>query len=232
MAASRREQTRRRSRGEPTADAPPARQPRRTRSARRCCNSSAKPICGRPSAIRPRTSWRTKKSCRTRTFCSAAISRRRARRSSRVSLGALHPGAADRRAEGRSLRSAAAQSAGAVADVAGESAARPRDGEPDLAGSLRRGDRAHAQRFRPPGRAADASGTARLAGDGVRRARLEHQADAPADHAVEHLPRVERGRTRRASKVIPENRFLSRMNRASAGRRCHARHTSWPSPAR
>ena len=29
---------------------------------------------------------------------------------------------------------------------------------------------------------------------GVRRARLEHQADAPPDHALEHLPRVERRR--------------------------------------
>ena len=51
---------------------------------------------------------------------------------------------------------------------------------------------AHAQRFRPAGRAADASRVARLAGRRVRRARLEHQADAPADHAVEHVPAVER----------------------------------------
>ena len=57
-----------------------------------------------------------------------------------------------------------------VADVAGESAARARDGEPHLAGAFRRGHRAHAQRFRPAGRAADASRTARLAGGGVRRA--------------------------------------------------------------
>ena len=60
-----------------------------------------------------------------------------------------------------------------------------------------RGIVAHAERFRTAGRAAHASRAARLAGDGVRRARLEHQGDAPPDHAVEHLPHVGRSTTQR-----------------------------------
>ena len=41
-----------------------------------------------------------------------------------------------------------------------------------------------------------------LAG-GVRRARLEHQADAPPDHALQRLPRVQRRRMRKAWARIP-----------------------------
>ena len=58
----------------------------------------------------------------------------------------------------------------------------------------------HAQRFRRPGRGADPSGAARLAGQRPDRTRLEPQATAPADRALQHLPdgeRAGRGRSPR-----------------------------------
>jgi len=61
-------------------------------------------------------------------------------------------------------------------------------------GPLRRGTGPHTERFRKAGRAAHASRTAGLARRGVCGARLEHQTDAPDDHAFERLPRRRRGR--------------------------------------
>ena len=61
---------------------------------------------------------------------------------------------------------------------------------------------------RPPGQ----SGAARLAGPPVRRRRLVDQGDAPADHAVEHLPDERRATTPKAAQVDPENRLLWRFN--------------------
>ena len=69
----------------------------------------------------------------------------------------------------------------------GQSADRPRDGEPDLAASFWRRNRAHSERFRQEWRAPDASRTARLAGRAICRVRLGHQGDAQADAAVQHV---------------------------------------------
>src|SRR5205823_5037517 len=77
----------------------------------------------------------------------------------------------------------------------GDSARPPADGprvrQPRLATLLRRGDRRHVGQFRPPRRSADAPGTTRLAGFGIREGRLEHEGAAPADHSVERLSTIE-----------------------------------------
>ena len=62
------------------------------------------------------------------------------------------------------------------------------DGQPALAMALRAGNRPHFQRLRSPGGASHPSGTAGLAGSGVRGPGLGHQVDAPVDHVVRHLP--------------------------------------------
>ena len=70
--------------------------------------------------------------------------------------------------------------------------------------SFRAGHRGHAGQFRQDGREADASGTAGLAGGRVHEARLELQADAPADHDVGRLSRCRRNsRTRAIWRRIP-----------------------------
>ena len=79
-----------------------------------------------------------------------------------------------------------------VADVEGESAHRAGDGQPALAAPLRRRHRPHAEQLRQDGRAAVASGAARLAGARVHRSRLEPEADAPADVDVARLSDGER----------------------------------------
>ena len=109
-----------------------------------------------------------------------------------------------------------------MAGLAGESADRARDGEPHLAASFRRRHRAHAEQFRQDGRAPVASGTARLAGSRVRRARLEHQGDAPADDEFAGVPDGER-RHRRQPGDRSENRLFWRMPRAAAGGGDHPR---------
>ena len=91
---------------------------------------------------------------------------------------------------------------GGVADAEGQPADGPRDGQPPLAAPFRRRHRRHAERLRRHGRAADAPGTARLAGGGVRGERLEPQAHAPADGAVGGVPPGFAGRSegRRAAR--------------------------------
>jgi hypothetical protein len=82
--------------------------------------------------------------------------------------------------------------AGGVDRRPGKSVDRPRDGKPHLAIPLWRGIGQHAQRFWTEWREANSSGVARLAGDGVRRARLEPQTHSPADPDLRHLPAIER----------------------------------------
>ena len=77
--------------------------------------------------------------------------------------------------------------AGPAPDRSRQSAGRPRHGQPPLEASLRRGHRPQRRQLRRPGRAADASGAARLPGGRVRQARLVDQGDAPADGAVRHV---------------------------------------------
>ena len=68
--------------------------------------------------------------------------------------------------------------------------------------------------FGTAGTAAVASRTARLAGDGVRGSRLEHQRDASADPALVHLSAGQPvSATTRTNVSDPENRYLWRMNR-------------------
>ena len=74
-----------------------------------------------------------------------------------------------------------------VAACEGQSADRARDGQPPLAAPLRRGHRPHAQQLRQDGRAAVASGAARLARARVHRPRLEPEGDARADADVARL---------------------------------------------
>ncbi len=66
-----------------------------------------------------------------------------------------------------------------------------RHGQSDLAGSLRPRHRRNHERLWKTGPASDPSGTAGLAGYGLHSARLEHQIDAAAHHALEHLSNVE-----------------------------------------
>ena len=73
------------------------------------------------------------------------------------------------------------QRVGRLADGGRQSADGARDGQSPLAAPFRPRHRGDAERLRRPGRAADASRTARLAGPRVRRERLEPEGDAPAD---------------------------------------------------
>ena len=65
---------------------------------------------------------------------------------------------------------------------------RPRGHQPHLAAAFRPGHRAERVRFRPQRPAAVPSRPARLAGRRVHGARLEHEADAPADRHQQRLP--------------------------------------------
>ena len=64
-------------------------------------------------------------------------------------------------------------------------------GQPDLAAPLRPRNSAHSQRFRQERRAPDAPCSARLAGNGVRRKRVEREADAPAHARFRHVHAVD-----------------------------------------
>ena len=103
--------------------------------------------------------------------------------------------------------------AGQLAGFARESADRARDGESHLAVPHGRRPGAHAQRFRRHGRQAREPRTARLAGGGVRGARLERQGDGSADRDVERLPAVVRARRGEGRRSIRDNRLFWRMNR-------------------
>ena len=111
--------------------------------------------------------------------------RRRLRRSQRRSAARLpdrclraNPGSLRREAEiHRPPRRA-----GKLAGRSAESADRAGDGEPDLASTISAAASSARRAISAHGRTSDASGTARLAGRRVCARRLEHQADAPADH--------------------------------------------------
>ena len=101
-----------------------------------------------------------------------------------------------------------------------KSADRPRHGESHLGRTFRQRHRRHAQRFRPHGSAADASGVAGLSGQRIRGGRVQRQADTPPDSQQQHIPAVFRraSRSRRARRSpcgerIPANRLLWRFNR-------------------
>ena len=129
---------------------------------------------------------------------------------------------ADRGAVRRAIRSAAPQSARLVAYFAGKSPPRPRDGKSHLAGPLRRRDRQDSERFRPAGGATHPSGAAGLARGGVCLARMEHQADAPADHAFERIPLLQR--RRRGEPAKGPGQSLSQPDEQAATRwRCPSR---------
>ena len=78
----------------------------------------------------------------------------------------------------------------------GQSAHRPRHGEPHLGESFRPRHRRYAERFRPDGQPPVASRAAGLSGERVRRRRLQRQADSPADPEQQHVPAVFRGARR------------------------------------
>ena len=117
----------------------------------------------------------------------------------------------------------------ALARLAGEPADRARDGEPPLGGVLRPRHRPHARGLRLPGRAADAPGTARLAGGRVHRTRgWSVEEAAPADRHERDLPAVvarhagaaREGRREQAARARPAG-----PARSGAGprRRAHGR---------
>ena len=102
--------------------------------------------------------------------------------------------------------------AGAVDRLAAKSADRARHRQSSLAETLRPRHRRHAREFRQDGRAADPSGTARLAGRGVHEPRLEHQADQQADDDVGGVPDGVGVRATPPTRQIDlENRYLWRF---------------------
>ena len=82
---------------------------------------------------------------------------------------------------------------GRVVDAPRQPADGPRDGQSGLAAPLRQGSGQDAERLRDARHPADAPRVARLARCGLRARGLEHQAPAPADHAV---PGVSTGQRR------------------------------------
>ena len=144
-------------------------------------------------------------SARRPTCSSGARRRPPAPRSSRASPRSWSPRSPPSRARRppRPRPPAGDACAGALALPPRAPADGARDRQPGLAGTLRRGDRAHPQRLRHDGRPPDASRAARLAGPPVRRGGLVDQEAAPADPGEQHLPdgqarrpRVRRGRPR------------------------------------
>ena len=97
----------------------------------------------------------------------------------RCDARALSPDAAGARTPAR---------AGEVDRRSEESADGAGDRQSALAAPFRPRTRRHAERLRPQRRAADASGTARLAGRGADRARLEPEADSSADRDERDVP--------------------------------------------
>ena len=89
-----------------------------------------------------------------------------------------------------------AASTGRLAHATREPTAGPRDGEPHLAAPLRRRVGSHAERLRRARRAADAPGVTRLPRRAVRRIEVVHEGDAPAHHALGHLPTEQQRRRR------------------------------------
>ncbi len=81
-----------------------------------------------------------------------------------------------------------------VAHPSRPSVDRPRTRQSLVAEPLRSRDRRHPQRLRHAGRRADAPGIARLAGRRTRRARLEHEGDAPLDGDERDLPSIQHAR--------------------------------------
>ena len=112
----------------------------------------------------------------------------------------------------------AAGDAGRLAHVGREPDRGTGAGQPGLGLAFRAGDRAHAQRFRQAGRGADASRAPRLPGRRADGTRLEPQAPAPAHHALERVPDVERGR-RRVAAHDPEDLRLGALPPPAARRR-------------
>ena len=98
--------------------------------------------------------------------------------------------------------------AGPLDRFADQSAHRAGDGQSHLAASLRQRPRPDAERFRAQRRAADASGTARLAGERVRCQRVVGEAHPAADRPLRDIPPIQRDRSggrqdrRRQSPVV------------------------------
>ena len=110
--------------------------------------------------------------------------------------------------------------------------ARARHRQSPLAASHGPGHRGHAERFRPSGGAAHASGTARLPRPGADQERLEAQADPQADHdqrrlhAIERDQRCEHESRPAKSPLVAASDAPSRSRsdpRQSVGRRRHPR---------
>ena len=120
--------------------------------------------------------------------------------------GVRHAGAAELR-----RRAERPAGAGPLDGRRGPPADRSRDGQPALALALRPGPGRHARQLRRARRAADPPGAAGLAGPPLRRGRLVDQGDAPAHHALEHLPDGSNFDPA-AARVDPENRLLWRMD--------------------
>ena len=80
--------------------------------------------------------------------------------------------------------------AGALVDAPRPSALCARDGQPNLAASLRSRHRRHAERLWPDGRIGHAPRAVGLAGRRVRRAPLQHEGDAPAAGALNRISTV------------------------------------------
>ena len=97
---------------------------------------------------------------------------------------------------------------GPLADPPRSSADGARDRQPPLAASLRPGAGRHAERLRRARRAAHAPGTARLAGQRIRREGLVGQAHAAADGALERLLAGQPGRHPPSAAPDPDNRLL------------------------
>ncbi len=109
-----------------------------------------------------------------------------------------------------------------------QSADRARDGQSPLAAPLRRGHRPHAEQLRQDGRAAVASGAARLARARVHRSRLEPEGDAQAD-ARRRAPIRWRASTSRPTSPSIRRTGCSGARRACGSRPRSFATRSWPS---
>ena len=114
----------------------------------------------------------------------------------------------------------AAQSAGpgALAGFAGESVDRPSDNESSVGGVLRTRHRPHLARLRLPGRAAQPSGVARLAGGRAGQAGLVDEKDAQAHRPERDLPAGIAGDAGAAGEGSRQRAAGPRPARAAGGR--------------
>ena len=188
------------------------------------------------SRSRSRPRWRSAKRAASRARRTSCIAAASTRKGSLMTPGVLSVASEERARLSRRRRPTRKSSwrRRGFAEwlvVARQSADRARDGQPDLAASLRRRHRPHAEQLRQDGRAPVASGAARLAGRRVRRPRLEHQGDAPADDDVGGLSDGERRHRRPTSRSIRRT-ASSGACRGSGSRRRSSATRSWPSPAR